>query len=176
MNGKKKFMKEIWKNILGFEGVYLISNFGRVKRILQKSGTQSNRILKDYDNGKGYRYITLRKDNTPSNHYVHILVAIAFLENPLNKSSVNHINGIKSDNVITNLEWVTNKENMIHASKMNLLRKGENNVLSKINNEDVLKIRSLKNSGKALNKIGMMFGISASHVHRIMHKKLWKHI
>ena len=98
----------------GYEGLYKVSNLGRVKR------TKTNRILKNRLSTQGYIMVTLCKKSKPFNASVHRLIAEVFIENPLNKEQINHINGIKHDNRIENLEWVTSSENMVHAYETGL--------------------------------------------------------
>ena len=120
---------EIWKDIKGYEGLYQISNLGNVKA-LEKTrnwnarGKQLKSVLKEkmlipvYNNG--YFHVILWKDSKIKNCRIHRLVAQAFIENPQCKSEVNHINAIKYDNRLENLEWVTPKENTQHAIRLNL--------------------------------------------------------
>lgn len=111
-------MEEIWKDIEGFNGSYQISNLGRVKSFKKH---YENRILKPTTNYKGYLKITLHIDvRSMKTLSIHRLVAQAFIPNPENKPQVNHINCIKTDNNITNLEWCNNSENQIHAFKNGL--------------------------------------------------------
>lgn len=109
-------MKEVWKDVKGYEGVYQVSNYGRVRKIT---------ILKQC-NKKGYRKISLHKQGTIKTFAVHRLVAEAFIPNPDNKLEVNHINAIKDDNNVNNLEWVTREENMKHAVNKGLLKPDTN--------------------------------------------------
>lgn len=108
---KKQF--EIWKPIEGFPK-YKVSNLGRVKSLgfINNLGHfRKGIILKPWDDGKGYLKVQLHKKS----FRVHRLVAQEFIPNPENKPQVNHKNGIKSDNRVENLEWVTNAENTQHA-------------------------------------------------------------
>lgn len=118
--------KEIWKDIKEFEGLYQVSNFGRIKRLSKKvynSGLVHNKkyfiskeiILKNATISKGYLGVTLTKDKKRYPKKVHRLVAQAFIDNPENKPQVNHKDCNKQNNCVDNLEWCTNSENQIHA-------------------------------------------------------------
>ena len=120
-----KFIEEIWKPVVGYEGTYEVSSLGRVKScertIIRSNGREikfPDKIMKPSTNHKGYLIIDLRKNGKRSGGFVHRLVGKAFIDNPLNKEQINHKNGNKKDNRAQNLEWVTNQENMAHAYKV----------------------------------------------------------
>ena len=102
--------EEIWKPIKDYEGLYEVSNLGRVKS-LNYRGTGKERILKNTERSNGYLAIGLIKNGKTKMFRVHRLVAEAFIPNPENKPCVDHINTIKNDNRVENLRWVTCEEN-----------------------------------------------------------------
>ena len=120
-------MKEIWRDIVGYENLYKVSNLGNVYSLI------SNKTLSFGKKRAGYLFVNLYKNGNNKTKHVHRLVAEAFIPNPENKPQVNHIDGNKQNNCVDNLEWCTCKENMQHASKHNLVsrRFGEDNIFSK---------------------------------------------
>lgn len=102
---------EIWKEIEGYNGLYLISSHGRVMSLF----ANKQKIINHHKTPKGYLVIGLCNNTISKNHKVHRLVAQAFIPNPLNKPQVNHKDLNKTNNNVDNLEWVTGYENYIHA-------------------------------------------------------------
>jgi hypothetical protein len=111
-------MEESWKDILGYEGLYQVSTHGEVKS-LSRFNSRTERILTPVIS-KGYPVITLSKNNIHKIYSIHRLVAECFIPNPENKPEVNHINGIKTDCLCSNLEWCTSSENQLHAFRTGL--------------------------------------------------------
>ena len=107
-------MGEIWKDVEGYEGLYQVSNLGRVRSLY------TNRQLKKISTSTGYHAVGLYKDGRSKRCSVHRLVAQAFLPNPERKATVNHKNGDKHDNCADNLEWATHEENQRHAVQTGL--------------------------------------------------------
>lgn len=122
---------EIWKDIKGYEGYYQVSNFGNVRSLDRFDGVHDRKGTKIKPNLKqnGYLQVGLRKHNKRKWFGIHRLVATHFLRNPNNKPQVNHIDCNKQNNNVSNLEWVTGKENQEHAVKHGLrasMPKGQN--------------------------------------------------
>lgn len=113
--------EEIWKDIKGYEGLYQASNFGRIKRLEallpDKNGNKHyspEKILKPWKHKSGYQLIGLNKYGCRKAKLIHRIIAEAFIENPHDKPQINHKDGDKTNNCVSNLEWVTNSENQRH--------------------------------------------------------------
>ena len=130
--------KEEWRDIAGYEGLYQVSNMGRVKS-LERTVTRKNGrklsvkewILKPETIHNGYLRVALEDSGKRKRFLIHRLVCEAFLENPKNKPEVNHINEDKSDNRACNLEWVTKEENINHGTRNARVGKAVSKALSK---------------------------------------------
>lgn len=115
-------MKEIWKDIKGYEGLYQISNLGRIKSLERKIIRQHSttmllkeKILKQ-QNMNGYKIVRLSKNNTIKQYLVHRLVAVAFIKNPNNYKEINHKDEDKSNNKLDNLEWCSHNYNINYGT------------------------------------------------------------
>lgn len=111
-------MSEIWRDIEGYERLYQISNLGRVKSL--KRNTAHNRIMKPKKDKYGYLYIGLCKNGELSYKKIHRLVARAFIPNYNNLPQINHIDGNKTHNCVSNLEWCDASYNQKHAYRLGL--------------------------------------------------------
>lgn len=116
----------VWKDVKGYEGLYIVSSKGEVASIPR--GRNTGRILRKARLPSGYDQVSLCKNNVAVNRLVHRVVGEAFIPNHLSKPCVNHINGIKHDNNVTNLEWATYSENETHSYK--ILNKAPNRGMS----------------------------------------------
>jgi len=157
---------------------YVISSFGRIFNLYYgKSYNYNIKELKTNSNSSNYIKITLHYNNKSYNKWIHRLVAEAFIDNPYDKEEVNHKNGIKTDNYIWNLEWVTHKENVEHAEENNLTYhpKGENNH-SKIKEKEVIKISNMILKDYSPKIICKKCKISKQIFQSILHKRKWKHV
>ena len=131
-------MDIITKSIIGYEGLYIIDNIGNVVSLPKKNGSRfvnQYNILKTKVNKLGYKEVTLTKNGKTKTILLHRLIALHFIPNPNNFPQVNHINGIKSDNRIKNLEWCTASYNTKHAYENNLgnFKTYANNGIKKMN-------------------------------------------
>jgi hypothetical protein len=112
-------MIEQWKDIVGYEGLYQVSSLGRIKSVDKvcgkRRGIVKSKMIAIQDNGNGYFNAALYSNGKMKRIYVHRLVADAFLGKENGKEYVNHIDGNKSNNSLSNLEWCTRSENMKHA-------------------------------------------------------------
>lgn len=145
-------MQEIWKPVKDFEGLYEVSNMGNV-RSLNYRCTGEIKILKPGKDKRGYLKVNLYKSSKYSSKRVHRLVATAFIPNLDNKTQVNHIDGNKQNNTVSNLEWCTNSENMQHAWRTGLRneetkRKISESLKGKHHTEETKKKMSESHKGK----------------------------
>ena len=121
---KKEYINEIWKPIKGYEGLYEVSNLGRIKSLVNNKGQYREKILKPRYT-YGYLKVILCKNGIKKNYRVHRLVAEAFLPNPDNLPLINHKDEQKDNNIVTNLEWCNYSYNNSYGTRTK--RAAENN-------------------------------------------------
>jgi len=174
---------EIWKDVVDYESYYEVSNLSNVRGkdrfIKYKSGKiifKKSKLLSPSMSG-GYLNVGLCKNGIVKRYGVHRLVAMMFIKNPENKKEVNHKNGIKTDNLLKNLEWCTPKENSAHAIKKRLINpsNGSSHYRAKLTEIQILEIRRLKPIMKT-KEISKMYNIKENAVRRISNKTSWKHV
>jgi hypothetical protein len=163
---------EYWKPILGYEGIYEVSNLSRVKSLPKVKGRylqKDSHILSPKINRDGYFCYCLQKEKNKKHLQMQRLMAINFIPNPQNLPQVNHKDGNKLNNLIENLEWCTCQENVRHAwntglhKPMNRMDNG-NTILVP---EQVIEIKRLRDTGKTYFEIAKIFDISFGHVGKI---------
>lgn len=175
---------EQWRDVVGYEKFYQVSDLGRVRRIARGRGVKPGRILKPRAHTGGYLTVSLSRNSRPQNHFIHRLVATAFFGTPLKGCEVNHRDGIKTDNRAINLEWVSPEENRVHAMYvLDQNRKGENNAGSKLFEGQVRQIRRLYKQKKSNGEpcytqveLARCFNVTKSTINLIVHYRRWKHI
>jgi hypothetical protein len=151
---------------------YLITKKGKIWSKKYK------KFLKPNTNGSGYLRVEFRIDNKRFHRVIHRVLAKVFIPNPENKKEVNHKDGNKLNNKLSNLEWVSPRENMKHAFKIGIKsHRGEKHPGAKLSGEQVREIRKLAKAGKLKQaKIGEKFGILQTTVSEIKSGRLWPHI
>ena len=183
-------MKEVWKLIdyKNVPSIYEVSNLGGIRRVSHKLKTKNQfglcnavrkeKVLRPCENSGGYLMFRLMVGGKKQVHLVHRIVATAFIPNPEGKPCVNHKDFNKSNNCVSNLEWVTYRENTLHATQNGVLvsYKGRESNLAKYTEEEVKKVYTMCKSGVSQSKAGGIMGIPRSTVGSIMQKVSWKHI
>lgn len=172
---------EIWKDIIGYKGLYMVSNFGRVKALSKTvmSGRgyvarlHGDRIMK-VNNTKTYSYVILQNSKQIKSFLVHRVVALLFIPNPENKPQINHIDGNKNNNHVDNLEWCTRSENMRHAHKNGLVR--ETKYRGLLRESDVLKIKERLRLGEKYKSIAMDYNCHIETIGHIKRRTSWGHL
>jgi len=168
------------KDVIGFEDLYKIDERGKLHSN-PRQGTKG-KIIKGSITKHGYlRYGLKTKNKKQVNRFAHVLVAMAFIPNPDNLKEVNHEDGDKLNNSVTNLKWCTRSYNVKHAYDTGIKqanpRLGEAHPGSKLNNETVMLIRNeYKGKNTSHQKLGIKYGVSAGVIGRIVNNKSWKHI
>lgn len=156
-------MREEWKDVIGYEEFFMVSNYGKVW------SKRTNKQLRTTSTENGYEVFVSRFNGRKSKSIlfrVHRLVAIAFVENKHNKPYVNHIDGNKKNNYYKNLEWCTTRENIIHAIEKKLIK-------TKISKKDVGKIRKAIREGRTQHSIALEYGVDERAISAIKTNKSW---
>lgn len=175
-------VKEEWRDIPNYEGLYQVSSFGRVKSLQRTvehlrcgKKTVGERIRKLYKQANGYIRLDLSKNHIKEIWTLHVLVGSVFIENPEGKPTVNHKWGIKSDNKVSGLEWATWKEQDDHARRtgLKISLKGEQIANSKLSNSDVL---SIFNSSDSIQILAKRFNVKDHAIWDIKRGNSWRHL
>ena len=173
--------KEEWRPIKGYEGFYEVSNLGRVRSCDRREKHSDGHLRMRYGKmlhssiqDRGYAHVILHQNGNRKTHAIHRLVATAFIPNPENRTTVNHIDGNKQNNNFQNLEWVSPKQNTVHAVKLGLVKSGEESHKAKLTSAQVQEIRSLyvpkdkKYGGRALAE---RYNVSTSTIGKIVNNE-----
>jgi hypothetical protein len=180
-------MKEIWKDVPGYEGLYMASNLGRIKSLdmilKYKDGRKEShkgRILKLQCNRNGYYKAVLYKKVNRKEFFVHRLILLSFYKHK--NLDCNHKDGNKKNNYLNNLEYCTRSENVQHAYNMGLKKgyPGENNPKSKLTNKRVIRIRWIHNNVKIpkyfWKNLSKFYGVHVNKIYAVIRNETWSHI
>ena len=166
-------LKEEWKNITNYKGLYRASNYGNVRSLDRKVNGRTGTpkcvrgvVLSPVRNGK-YSNVTLCKDGKGKTTLVHRIIASTFIKNPENKPFVNHLDSNSRNNAVDNLEWVTHQENVDH-----MVRKGR--AWSKLKEKEVRGILNIK--GRSFVSIAKQYNVSDTTIQSITLGKIWNRI
>lgn len=168
---------EVWKDVVGYEGMYQVSNLGRVRSLGRYVSNNPNgkkkryiegRVLIPNDNSKGYKYVCLSVEQKHAHKYVHRLVAEAFLSNPHHYEQINHKDENKWNNNVNNLEWCNSQYNMDYSRSREVIQIDRNT------NEIVGVFKSAREAGRQTECISSSIVLVCNKVWKHTHGFLWK--
>lgn len=161
---------EVWKPVVGYEGIYEVSDAGRVKSFARPT----SRILAGCTDKDGYRCVDL----LGSTQLIHRLVCLAFHgPSPEGRPDVNHQDAGRQNNRLSNLEWASSRENTAHRHALGRSAKGEGNGWSTLTEDLIRQMRAAHDFfDLSYRKIGRTFNISATHAKRIVTREAWGHV
>ena len=172
------------KDVLNYEGLYFVDVDGNVYSAPKKTRKGIRKLKANKNTNTGYLGVDLCKNGEIKRFLIHRLIAETFIPNPENKPQVNHINGIKNDNRLVNLEWCTRSENQLHSIKIGLrTTNGEKNSQAKLKAEDVMRIFEDNRKYELISKqynvsiqtvSNIKTGYSWTHLTKLQSTKIWK--
>jgi len=170
-------MKEIWKDIPGYERLYKVSNFGIIKSLIRKN-RRKEKILVQTDDNNGYLGVNLYKNNIPKTFKIHTLVLEAFVGSCPSGTECRHLDGYKKNNRLDNLKYGTRSENtydkILHGTHVD--NRGSKCATSKLNELDIPKIREMINNKYTCSQIAKIFNVNRRTIQDIKLNKTWRHI
>ena len=174
---------ERWVDVYGFEDCYQVSSLGRIRskdRMVNhyRPCLHKGRLLKQHLNNNGYCVVRLyRCDGFKPTRSVHRVVLDSFIGVKPEGMGCNHIDGLKTNNSITNLEWVTSSENNLHKCRVLEKGIGEGNPRSKLTETQIIEMRRKYKSGCfSRSELAKNYSVTQGHVWRIVNRKQWNHI
>lgn len=173
-------MEEIWKDVKGFEGLYQVSNLGRVRSLDRRKNNQffCGKILSLAKDKDGYCLVTLNDGKRKKTGRVHRLVALAFIQNPDNLPEINHIDENKENNSADNLEWCSTKYNLTYGSRKGMMVGTKNNH-AKLTEKEVAEIRKIYKKGDlqfGQSALGKKYGVSHIQIANIVNRISWPNV
>lgn len=162
---------EEWRPVLGYEGLYEVSNQGRVRALQAVKGYKAGRLRKITQNQYGYQYVPLSKNGKARNHFLHVLVAEAFWGPKPAGLVVNHKNGVKTDCRLENLEFVTPRENCLHRSRVLGKCRGEAHYKARFTDQELEMMRQMARQGIPQRRIAACFNTRQSYVSAVVNNQ-----
>lgn len=179
--GRIYMTAEIWKPVLGFEGLYEVSDRGRVRSLCRntRSGVRGGRLLRPQPDVSGHRRVTLYRNGRPERRFVHVAVLEAFVgPRPLQSMEALHGNGTPSDNFVANLRWGSRAENaqdrLAHGRQVD--NRGSRHGNAKLNETDVERIRDMRRTGCTQQQVAEWLEVSFSLISGIERGARWRHV
>lgn len=177
MADQSLFQNEQWRPVPNYEGLYEVSNMGRLCRVGVSHGAIPGRILRQSTLPFGHRTVSLWRNNVGKRELVHRIVARAFLgEPPSRHHEVAHWDGNAANNTVTNLRWATSKENKGDQLRHGTRSMGERHGKSRFTDNQVRIIRRRRDAGEMLKLIAADFGVRPQTIGKIALRRRWKHI
>lgn len=174
---------EEWKPVIGYEGLYEVSNYGRVRSLdrVARNGRGSRvytgKLLKPQPLRSGYLTVNLSSDGSVTRHLVHRIVCISFHGKPTGRTlEVGHFNGDQKDNRAENLRWCSHLENMSDRDRHGRTLRGESHPQSKLSEGDVLDLRRRAHSGETVSQMAREYGVSRAAMHSAVTGQTWAHL
>lgn len=168
---------EAWLPIAGFEGLYEVSDLGRVSSVGHNWRGYGRRIIVAQDNSHGYLKVRLSIAGRRVNKRVHSLVACAFIgERPSDADQIRHLNGNRHDNRAVNLAYGNGKENAADRDGHGTTAKGERNGWARITEATVREVRQLREDGLLYREIAELTGVTRHHARQIVAREVWSHV
>ena len=171
---------EVWRPVVGYEGLYSVSDLGQVRRDVDwNRDNKAGKIIRIHTDGTGgYHRVCLCRNGKSKKYSIHSLVMAAFVGQRPEGLSINHKDGIKSDNRLSNLEYCTSSQNTIHSYQNGLQhgRKGEKHHGAKLTDQDVMAIREEYANGLSFESLSYKYSVCKDNIKMIVRNRTWKHL
>lgn len=171
---------EEWRPVVGYEGWYEVSNLGRARRVKPMNGARLGKCLAIVNEPTGYVHYHLSKDGVDRTIHVHTMVALAFIGPRPPKMEINHRDGVKTNNRLENLEYVTSRENTMHSFDVLGQRerqpRGEKHYKTRLTEAQVRDIKFAELGRGGQTRLAERYGVTIATISAIRLGKVWQHI